>query len=135
MNRVCITGRLTKDPTATPAGNTRVCKFTVAVRDSLRKDTTNFLDCEAWASKAEFMEKYFRKGQMIAVDGRLQENKWTDKDGNNRSKVVIRVDEVDFCSSKAEDDSRRPQFDQRADERRTEEEDFRPITEDDDLPF
>lgn len=135
INTVALMGRLTKDPAKTRAGETNVCHFTVAVDDGYRKDRTHFIDCDAWASTAEFLEKYFRKGQMIALTGSLEQSSWTDKDGNKKSKTIVRADRVSFCSSKAEEDSRRPQFDQRADERRTEEEDFRPITDDDDLPF
>lgn len=135
INTVALMGRLTKDPTKTRAGETNVCHFTVAVDDGYRKDRTHFIDCDAWASTAEFLEKYFHKGQMIALTGSLEQSSWKDKEGNTKSKTIVRVDRVSFCSSKAEEDSRKPQFDQRADERRAEEEDFRPITEDDDLPF
>lgn len=135
INTVALMGRLTKDPNKTRAGETNVCHFTVAVDDGYRKDRTHFIDCDAWAGTAEFLEKYFHKGQMIALTGSLEQSSWTDKDGNKKSKTIVRADRVSFCSSKAEEDSRKPQFDQKADERRTEEEDFRPITDDDDLPF
>lgn len=135
INTVALMGRLTKDPTKTRAGETNVCHFTVAVDDGYRKDKTHFIDCDAWATTAEFLEKYFHKGQMIALTGSLEQSSWKDKEGNTKSKTIVRVDRVSFCSSKAEEDSRKPQFDQRVDERRTEEEDFRPVTEDDDLPF
>lgn len=136
INTVALMGRLTKDPTKTRAGETNVCHFTVAVDDGYRKDRTHFIDCDAWASTAEFLEKYFHKGQMIALTGSLEQSSWKDKEGNTKSKTIVRVDRVSFCSSKAEEDSRKPQFDQRrTEERRTEEEDFRPITDDDDLPF
>ena len=136
INTVALMGRLTKDPTKTRAGETNVCHFTVAVDDGYRKDRTHFIDCDAWASTAEFLEKYFHKGQMIALTGSLEQSSWTDKDGNKKSKTIVRADRVSFCSSKAEEDSRKPQFDQKTDERR---EVYAPIriTEDDldDLPF
>lgn len=136
INTVTIMGRLTRDPQKSAGGSTTVTKFTVAVDDRFNRDKTHFIDVDAWASTADFVAKYFKKGQMIAVTGSLQQDNWTDKDGNKKTKLVIRADNVSFCGGKAEEDSRKPQFDQRVDESR---EVYAPIriTEDelDDLPF
>lgn len=106
LNHITIMGRLTKDPelrytqTQTP-----VASFTVAVdRDYTGKDgekkETDFIDCVAWRSTAEFISKYFTKGSKAVVDGRLQLRDWTDKDGNKRRNAEIIVGNIYFCESK-----------------------------------
>lgn len=106
LNHITIMGRLTKDPelrftqTQTP-----VASFTVAVdRDYSGKDgekkETDFIDCVAWRSTAEFISKYFTKGSKAVVDGRLQLRDWTDKDGNKRRNAEIVVGSIYFCESK-----------------------------------
>ena len=130
INTAAIMGRLTKDPIKTPAGQTNVCHFTVAVDDRFNRNTTHFIDVDAWASTAEFVSKYFHKGTMIAVTGSLQQSCWTDKEGNKKSKIVIRADNVSFCGGKDEENSKRP-----LDERSSTQEDYSIITDDEDLPF
>lgn len=130
INTATIMGRLTKDPIKTPAGQTNVCHFTVAVDDGYKKNKTHFIDCDAWASTAEFLEKYFHKGQMIALTGSLEQSSWTGKDGSTKSKIIVRVDRVSFCGGKDEENSKKP-----LDERSDAQEDYSIITDDDDLPF
>ena len=106
LNHIVIMGRLTRDPelrytqTQTP-----VASFSVAVdRDYTPKDgserQTDFIDCVAWRSTAEFVSKYFQKGSMVAVSGRLQLRDWTDRDGNKRRSAEIVADNVYFGESR-----------------------------------
>ena len=102
-------GRFTKDPELRHTGNqTPVVSFTLAVdRDFASKDTnereTDFIDCVAWRSTAEFINKYYRKGSMAVVSGRLQIRNWDDKDGNKRRTSEIVVDNIYFGDSKRRD--------------------------------
>lgn len=110
LNRVCIMGRLTRDPELrrTQTG-TAVTSFTLAVDDDFKdkqsgERKTNFIDCVAWRSTAEFVCQYFTKGRMIIVDGRLQTRKWEDEDGNKRTAVEVVADSVYFGDSKPRED-------------------------------
>lgn len=110
LNRVCIMGRLVKDPELrrTQTG-TAVTSFTLAVDDDFKdkqsdERKTNFLDCVAWRQTAEFVCQYFTKGRMAVVDGRLQSRKYEDKDGNKRTAVEIVADSVYFGDSRPRED-------------------------------
>ena len=106
LNHITIMGRLTKNPELRRTGsNIPVASFTLAVdRDIANKQTgekeTDFIDCTAWRNTAEFVEKYFTKGRIAVVSGRLQMRKWTDKDGNNRTSYEVVADSVYFGDSK-----------------------------------
>ena len=109
LNHIVIMGRLTRDPELrhTQAG-TAVASFTVAVdRDFKDKETgerkTDFIDCVAWRSTGEFVDKYFAKGRMAVVEGRLQLRDWTDKEGNKRRSAEVLVSSVYFGDSKPKD--------------------------------
>jgi len=106
LNQVVLMGRLTRDPELrrTQSG-VAVASFTLAVdRDFSSRDggekATDFIDCVAWRSTAEFVSKYFIKGQMAAVNGRLQIRDWTDRDGNKRRSAEVVIDNVYFAESK-----------------------------------
>ena len=109
LNHITIMGRLTRDPELRRTGsNIPVTSFTLAVdRDIANKQTgekeTDFIDCTAWRNTAEFVEKYFSKGRMAVVSGRLQIRKWTDKDGNERRSAEVVADQVYFADSKKEE--------------------------------
>ena len=109
LNQVTIMGRLTRDPELRyTQSNTPVASFTLAVdRDYSPKDggnkETDFIDCVAWRSTAEFVSKYFSKGSLAAVSGRLQIRDWTDKDGNKRRNAEVIVDNMYFGESKRRD--------------------------------
>ena len=110
LNTITVMGRLTRDPELrTTQSGTPVASFTVACeRDFAGQDqekVTDFIDCVAWRSTGEFVSKYFRKGSMIIVDGRLQSRKWTDKDSNKRTSWEINADHCYFGESKRSDDS------------------------------
>ena len=108
LNHITIMGRLTKDPELRRTGSgIAVASFTVAVdRDYSGKDSgekeTDFIDCVAWRQTGEFVSKYFTKGRMIVVDGRLQIRGWTDKDGNKRRTAEVVADNCYFGDSKKE---------------------------------
>jgi single-strand DNA-binding protein len=101
-------GRLTRDPELRRTGTgVAVAGFTLAVdRDFSGKDSkkeTDFIECVAWKGTAEFISKYFAKGQMAVVFGRLQIRSWTDKDGNKHRTAEIVADSVYFCGDKKND--------------------------------
>ena len=106
LNHITIMGRLTRDPELRRTGSgIAVASFTVAVdRDFGGRDggerETDFIDCVAWRQTGEFVSKYFTKGSMIVVSGRLQIRGWTDKDGNKRRTAEVVADNVYFGESK-----------------------------------
>ncbi len=106
LNHIVIMGRLTRDPELRRTGTgVAVASFTVAVdrdfggRDGGEKET-DFIDCVAWRQTGEFVSKYFTKGSMIVVSGRLQIRSWTDKEGNKRRTAEVVADNVYFGESK-----------------------------------
>ena len=111
LNKVVIMGRLTRDPEVRKVNSdVSVCSFSVACdRDIVSKGSnereTDFFDVTAWRSTADFVGKYFAKGRMIVVVGRLQKRNYTDKDGNKRSVVDIIAENVYFGDSKKDADS------------------------------
>ncbi len=106
LNHITIMGRLTRDPELRRTGSgTAVASFTLAVdRDYAPKDggqrETDFIDCVAWRQTGEFVSKYFAKGRMAVVSGRLQIRSWNDKDGNKRRTAEVVADSVYFGDSK-----------------------------------
>ena len=104
LNRVTLMGRLVADPELrSTASNLSVCSFRIAVdRDYKKGDQkeTDFIDIVAWRSTAEFVANYFKKGRVIAVDGRLQIRPWEDKDGNKRFATEVVADNVYFGDSR-----------------------------------
>ena len=110
LNHIVLMGRLTKDPELrhTQSG-TAVAAFSIAVdRDFKNQDgekETDFIDIVAWRSTAEFVSKYFSKGRMAVVDGRLQIRGWTDKEGNKRRSAEVVASSVYFGDSKKDGDS------------------------------
>ena len=112
LNRIDIMGRLTRDPELRHTqSQTPVASFTLAVdRDFGSRDggerQTDFIDCVAWRQTAEFVSKYFQKGSMAVVSGRLQIRDWTDRDGGKRRSAEVVVDNIYFGESRrSRDDS------------------------------
>ena len=111
LNHITIMGRQTRDPELRRTGSgIAVASFTVAVDRDFGKNEngekeTDFIDCVAWRQTGEFVSKYFTKGRMIVVSGRLQIRSWTDKDGNKRRTAEIVADNVYFGDSKRDGDS------------------------------
>lgn len=110
LNKIFIMGRLTRDPELRRTQNgTAVTSFTLAVdRDFKNLDgtkDTDFIDVVAWRNTAEFVSKYFSKGRMAVVEGRLQLRDWTDKDGNKRRNAEVLADNIYFGDAKKDADS------------------------------
>ena len=109
LNHITIMGRLTRDPELRRTGSgVAVASFSLAVdRDFSPKDggerETDFIDCVAWRQTGEFVSKYFTKGRMAVVSGRLQIRSWTDKEGNKRRTAEVVADNVYFGDSKRDD--------------------------------
>ena len=104
MNNICITGRLTTAPEIkkTTSG-VSVCSVSIAVDRDYKvngEKATDFIPCIFWRGTAEFVGKYFKKGDMIAVVGSLESRKYKDKEGNNRTVWEVKADKVNFCGGK-----------------------------------
>ena len=109
LNHITIMGRLTRDPELRRTGSgVAVASFSLAVdldyspRDGGERET-DFIDCVAWRQTGEFVSKYFTKGRMIVVSGRLQIRSWTDKEGNKRRTAEVVADNVYFGDSKRDE--------------------------------
>jgi single-strand DNA-binding protein len=103
MNKVILMGRLTRDPEIrhTPSGSA-VASFGLAV-DKYSKENgrqADFFDIVCWERRAEFASKWLKKGSAIALSGRLQQSRWKDKEGGDRSRVEVVADELEFAGSK-----------------------------------
>ena len=104
LNHIVLQGRLTKEPEMRTTGSgIAVTSFTLAHDRDFQKDAVDFVDCVAWRQTAEFVSKYFHKGQLAIVSGRLQSRDWTDRNGNNRKAWEIQCDNVYFGESKRSD--------------------------------
>ena len=111
LNHIVIMGRLARDPELRRTGSgTAVTSFTLAVDRDFGKNEngereTDFIDCTAWRQTGEFVSKYFTKGRMAVVSGRLQIRNWTDKEGNKRRSAEVVADNVYFGDSKRDGDA------------------------------
>ena len=125
INTVILMGRLTKDPELRRTGNqTPVCTFSIAVDNGYGENKqTDFINCVAWRKTAEFVSKYFTKGKMIIVIGRISARSWEGQDGKRNYATEVVASEVSFGESKSENPS-------------AAKDDFTPLDEaDDDLPW
>lgn len=128
INQCVLMGRLARDPELRYTGKgTPVCNFTVAVNNGYgEKQTADFINCIAWNKTAEFVDKYFQKGGMIIVIGRIQTRTWEGKDGRKNYATEVVASEVNFGESKQKQEP----------EQKQPKDDFIPLSEsDDDLPF
>ena len=130
LNKCFLLGRMTKDPEIRRTnGGTAVTSFTLAVDRDFKTNgekETDFIEVVAWRNTAEFVSKYFSKGRMAIVEGRLQIREWTDKSGNKRRTAEVVADNVNFGDSKKEN-KEAPEYKQA---------DFAEISEEDgELPF
>lgn len=106
LNRIILMGRLTRDPELRHTGSgTAVASFSLAVERDFRdktsgQKTTDFIDIVAWRQTGEFVSKYFTKGRMAVVEGRLQMRDWQDRDGNKRRSAEVVADNVYFADSR-----------------------------------
>ncbi len=106
MNKVILTGRLTKDPEVRVGGanNTAVARFSLAVdrRFKTEEQSADFINCIAFGKTAEFCEKYFKKGMKIGAEGRIQTGSYTNKDGNKVYTTDVVLENVEFCERKSD---------------------------------
>ena len=130
MNKVILMGRLTRDPEVryTQTSNTQVTSFSLAIPRRFKQEgqerQVDFINIVAWSKTAEFVSKYFRKGQQVAVVGRLQTRNWEDEEGKKHYVTEVVAEEVYFADSKKEESASAS----------IEQEQFE-IADDDDLPF
>lgn len=146
LNVVVLTGRLTADPELkTTQSGVSVCSFCIAVERRYKSGedrVSDFINIVSWRSSAEFVSKYFKKGQMIAVEGSIQTRKYQDKDGNNRTAFEVLANNVQFADFGKRENKQNADIDpnndplQRFSENLASQQDFSQITNsDDDLPF
>ncbi len=134
INNVVLIGRLVATPELkyTPQQNA-VTSFALAVERSYARQgeqrQADFINCVAWRKTAEFITKYFQKGNMIAVTGSIQTRNYQDKNGNKRIAVEVIVEQASFCGEKVSANNAEPNYTQ------ANSDDFEEITGDDDLPF
>lgn len=131
MNLIVLKGRLIADPEVKKVGanQTTVCEFCVATDRRFEKDKTDFINCQAWGNTGEFIGKYFGKGKEIALVGELHIDKY-EKDGENRYLTRVKVDSVEFCGSKNDNDNNSEKSNESLAPA-----DFEEIDDDDSLPF
>lgn len=140
LNKVVIMGRLTKDPELRRTGSgTAVTSFSLACDRDFKSQSgdkeTDFIEVVAWKNTAEFVSKYFGKGRMAVVDGRLQIRDWTDKAGNRRTTAEVVADNVYFADSKRSESNDNQKENFNALSGRVSD-DFVPISEEDgEIPF
>ncbi len=100
MNRVTLVGRLTSKPELRQTqSNIAYAKFSLAVNRQFNREEVDFINCVAWKKQAETISQYLDKGSLISLDGRIQTNSYTDKDGKKRVSFDVVVDSVEFLSS------------------------------------
>lgn len=130
INKAILMGRLTRDPVIrhTDSGKA-VCNFTVAIDNGYGEEkSADFISCVAWNKTAEFVDKYFARGRMIIVVGRIQARTWEDRDGKKNYVTEVVASEVAFGESKKDAATNSAGHTAAGD-------DFTPIDSDDDLPF
>ena len=140
LNKILIMGRLTRDPELRRTGSgTAVTSFSLACDRDFKSQSgdkeTDFIEVVAWKNTAEFVSKYFSKGRMAVVDGRLQIRDWTDKAGNKRTTAEVVADNVYFADSKRSEsnDNQKENFNALSGRLS---DDFAPISEEDgEIPF
>ena len=111
LNHITIMGRFVRDPELRRTGSgIAVASFTLAADRDFKSSSggdkeVDFIDCVAWRQAGEFVSKYFTRGRMAVVSGRLQIRSWTDKDGNKRRTAEVVADNVYFADSKSENEA------------------------------
>lgn len=139
LNKVFIMGRLARDPELrrTQSG-TAVASFTLAVDRDYKAASgereTDWIDCVAWRQAGEFVGRYFSKGRMAVVEGRLQLRDWTDKDGNKRRTTEVIVENIYFGDSKSSKPGQ-PAVEHNTASEQTTEQKFYEISDQEELPF
>lgn len=131
INKAIIMGRLTHEPELRQTGTGRsVCSFSIAVNNGYGENRrTDFINCVAWNKTAEFVSRYFTKGKMIIVIGRITTRAWEDKNGKRCYATDVVADEVSFGESKGTASESKPSLSEAIDEG------FLSVEPDDDMPF
>lgn len=107
LNSIVLMGRITKDIELKKVGSDiSVCKFSIAVdrkfKDKLSGEKiTDFIEIQAWRGTADFIARFFNRGDMIAIEGTLNQNNWTDQQGNKRYSYIVVAEQAHFCGSKS----------------------------------
>ena len=137
INSVVLMGRLTADPEIKIINdNIKLARFCLAVernRSTTDEKHTDFIDCIGWRNVAEFLEKYFKKGNPIIIEGKLETRQYEDKQGNKRKAFEVNVKNINFCSFKKESDPEEKQTE--PSESDPNKETQQNILEEQDLPF
>lgn len=134
MNKVIMVGNLTKDPEvrySTGENKIAIASFSIAVSRRIKREgapDADFFNCTAFGKTGEFVEKYFRKGMKAGIVGRIENESWTDKEGQKRTGTKIMVEEVEFCEKKQQTEAKPVREEDGS-------YDFRPTAADEDLPF
>lgn len=134
INNVVLMGRFVSTPELKyTSSQNAVTSFTLAVERSYTRQgedrQTDFINCVAWRNTAEFISKYFQRGNMIGITGSIQTRDYQDKNGNKRIAVEVLVNQASFCGEKVNTNNTAPTYTP------TETSDFEEISGDDDLPF
>ena len=114
MNKVVMVGNLTKDPEVRYSAGSQpvaIVSFSIAVSRRVKREgapDADFFNCTAFGKTGEVVGKYFRKGVRIGISGRIENESWTDKEGQKRSGTKIMVEEIEFCEKKAEAAEEKP---------------------------
>lgn len=104
LNRITVMGRLARDPELRNTQNgTAVATFTIACDRDFKREEVDFINCVAWRQTGEFVSKYFHKGQLAVVSGRLQSRNWTDREDKKHTEWEVQCDNVYFGESKRGD--------------------------------
>jgi single-strand DNA-binding protein len=112
MNKVILSGRLTRDVETRYSGEMAIARYTLAVDRRFKKDgeqSADFINCVAFGKAGEFAEKYFRKGMKVAITGRIQTGSYTNKDGQKVYTTDVIIEEQEFAESKASSSEQAPQ--------------------------
>jgi single-strand DNA-binding protein len=111
MNKVILSGRLTRDVETRYSGEMAIARYTLAVYRRFKKDgeqSADFINCVAFGKAGEFAEKYFRKGMKVAITGRIQTGSYTNKDGQKVYTTDVIIEEQEFAESKASSSEQAP---------------------------
>jgi single-strand DNA-binding protein len=144
MNKVWVLGRLAADPELKTLGDRGVTKASFSVvtnrayknRDGEKVEEATFIPCEAWNGRAERIGEFFSKGRRISLEGRLQQDTWTDQEtGKKRSKLFLRVDNFEFVDSSPEQSEPKAEAPPPADEAKAGTDTEKPAPPEDDIPF
>ena len=130
MNINAYVGRIASDiELKSTTGGKSVLSFDIAVKRPYSKDVTDFIRCVAWEKNAEFVSRYFKKGQMIAVSGYMTSRKYEDSNGNKRTAFEVICERCEFCESKAAETPAEPTYNPYTAPK------FEEVDDGDDVPF